>query len=81
MSPDQAHPTVQFNSSVDLMLETAFQDLSALQEMRLSRFREVTHQQELLFRRLFLLIGAGGLQYRPEGADFTVHGLFLWHQV
>ncbi len=68
-SPPEAHPVVQFGSSVELMMETAFQNTEALQEMGVARFSAVTRQQELLFRRLLLLIGMGGLMYRGENAQ------------
>ena len=57
----------QISNGIDLIYGTLFQNVSALEEMGLKKYEREVLDQSLLFRRVFLLFGLGGLSYHSEG--------------
>ncbi|MDC0348899.1 hypothetical protein OAN21_00625 [Alphaproteobacteria bacterium] len=59
----------QLSNGVDLIYGTLFQNISVLGEMGLKKYGKETKEQSLLFRRIFLLLGLGGLSYHPDRGE------------
>jgi len=59
----------QLSNGIDLIYGTLFQNIPVLEEMGLKKYEKETWDQSLLFRRVFLFFGLGGLSYHSEDGE------------
>ncbi|HCI48654.1 MAG: hypothetical protein A2621_00775 [Alphaproteobacteria bacterium RIFCSPHIGHO2_01_FULL_41_14] len=62
-TPD-THPEIQLGNGVDLIYATLFQNLSFLDAVGLGGFKQEIYAQSLFLRRLYLVFGLGGVEYK-----------------
>jgi hypothetical protein len=60
----ETEANTQLANGIDLVYGTLFQNLSFLDRVGLSSFKEEVCDQSLLLRRLYLFLGLSGLEYR-----------------